>query len=54
MSCLLYTSAELIPAGVLKVAESGIESADDVARLRQAGFDAFLIGESLMLSLIHI
>ena len=40
--------AELIPAGVLKVAESGIESADDVARLRQAGFDAFLIGESLM------
>ena len=40
--------AELIPAGVLKGAESGIESADDVARLRQAGFDAFLIGESLM------
>jgi indole-3-glycerol phosphate synthase len=40
--------AELIPAGVLKVAESGIESGDDIARLRQAGFDAFLIGESLM------
>ena len=32
----------------LKVAESGIESADDIARLRDAGFDAFLIGESLM------
>ena len=40
--------AGLMPAGVLKVAESGIESGDDIARLRQAGFDAFLIGESLM------
>ncbi|HUI83469.1 MAG TPA: indole-3-glycerol phosphate synthase TrpC [Candidatus Binatia bacterium] len=42
--------AEHIPSGVLKVAESGIESAEDVARLRQAGFDAFLIGGSLMRS----
>jgi len=40
--------AKLIPDGVLKVAESGIESAADIARLRDAGFDAFLIGESLM------
>lgn len=40
--------AELLPASVLKVAESGIESGEDIARLRQAGFDAFLIGESLM------
>ncbi len=40
--------AELIPAEVLKVAESGIESGSDIARLRQSGFDAFLIGESLM------
>ncbi|MGA2903742.1 MAG: indole-3-glycerol phosphate synthase TrpC [Candidatus Korobacteraceae bacterium] len=40
--------AELIPAGILKVAESGIESGEDIARLRQAGFDAFLVGESLM------
>ncbi len=39
---------ELMPAGVVKVAESGIESGDDIARLRQAGYDAFLIGESLM------
>jgi indole-3-glycerol phosphate synthase len=47
----LNTSLQLatrIPAGVLKVAESGIESRDDIARLRDAGFDAFLIGESLM------
>jgi indole-3-glycerol phosphate synthase len=40
--------AELIPPGVVKVAESGIETGDDIARLRQAGFDAFLVGESLM------
>jgi indole-3-glycerol phosphate synthase len=40
--------AERIPAGVVKVAESGIESGEDIARLRRAGFDAFLIGESLM------
>ena len=32
----------------MKVAESGIESGYDVARLREAGFDAFLVGESLM------
>ncbi|HEY4900182.1 MAG TPA: indole-3-glycerol phosphate synthase TrpC [Terriglobales bacterium] len=47
----LNTSLQLakrIPASVLKVAESGIESGDDIARLRDAGFDAFLIGESLM------
>ncbi len=40
--------AELIPPGVVKVAESGIETGEDIARLREAGFDAFLIGESLM------
>lgn len=40
--------AERIPAGVVKIAESGIESAEDIARLRQAGFDGFLVGESLM------
>ncbi len=37
-----------LPAGVLHVAESGIQSADDVRRLRAAGYEAFLIGESLM------
>ena len=40
--------AELMPPEIVKVAESGIETGDDVASLRQAGFDAFLIGESLM------
>ncbi len=37
-----------IPAGVVRVAESGISSSADLVRLRAAGFDAFLIGESLM------
>ncbi len=37
-----------LPAGALAVAESGIRSAADVARLRAAGFDAFLIGETLL------
>jgi indole-3-glycerol phosphate synthase len=40
--------AERIPASVVRVAESGISTAGDIARLRAAGFDAFLIGESLM------
>ena len=39
---------EQIPSGVVKIAESGIESGEDIARLRQAGFDGFLICESLM------
>jgi indole-3-glycerol phosphate synthase len=35
-------------AGFMLVAESGITSADDTMRLRDAGFGAFLIGETLM------
>jgi len=47
----LETSLELvdrIPKSVVRVAESGIFTSNDMARLRAAGFDAFLIGESLM------
>ncbi len=47
----LETSLELaarIPANSLRVAESGIREPQDLVRLRAAGFDAFLIGESLM------
>jgi len=40
--------AERIPEGCLAVAESGIHSGTDLARLRAAGYDAFLVGESLM------
>jgi indole-3-glycerol phosphate synthase len=39
---------EKIPSECVRVAESGIHSGADVARLRSAGYDAFLIGESLM------
>ena len=39
---------ERIPSSVVRVTESGISTPEDIARLRQAGFDAFLIGESLM------
>ena len=47
------TSFELIdsiPSECIAVSESGLRSHDDVTKLRGAGFDAFLIGESLMLS----
>jgi indole-3-glycerol phosphate synthase len=37
-----------IPKSVVKVAESGIRSGEDIVRLRGAGYDAFLIGETLM------
>ena len=40
--------AERLPKDVVRVAESGIRSGEDIARLRAAGYQAFLIGESLM------
>jgi indole-3-glycerol phosphate synthase len=40
--------AEKIPAGVAKIAESGIHSAADILRLREVGYQAFLVGEHLM------
>ena len=42
--------AERIPPGVLAVSESGIHTARDIARLREAGYTAFLVGERLMKS----
>ena len=43
-----FQLAEKIPATCVRVAESGIQSGADIARLRSAGYEAFLIGESLM------
>jgi indole-3-glycerol phosphate synthase len=43
-----FRLAPSIPKNILGVAESGISSGADIARLRAAGFKAFLIGESLM------
>lgn len=40
----------LLPPSVVRVAESGIHGPGDVARLAAAGFDAFLVGESLLRS----
>jgi indole-3-glycerol phosphate synthase len=42
--------AEHIPNGVLRVSESGIRDARDIATLREAGYTAFLVGEHLMKS----
>ena len=40
--------AEAIPTNVVRVAESGIRGREDIDRLTAAGYDAFLIGETLM------
>jgi indole-3-glycerol phosphate synthase len=40
--------APQVPAGVVKVAESGVRDAADAARLAGCGFDAVLVGESLV------
>ena len=47
----LETSLRLrprIPHGIVTVSESGIHGREDVLRLQDAGFDAVLVGESLM------
>jgi len=43
-----FDLADRFPNEVVRVAESGIRSAEDVARLRAAGYHAVLVGESLM------
>ena len=47
----LAVSEELIarmPTGVTAVSESGIKTAEDIARFRKLGYHAFLIGERFM------
>lgn len=43
-----FRVGDMLPHGVVAVAESGIQNGRDIARLRAAGYDAFLIGETLM------
>src|ERR1700674_3937277 len=43
-----FRLVEKMPATCVRVAESGIQSGADITRLRFAGYEAFLIGESLM------
>ncbi len=53
MNVNLETSLELIeavPEECIAVSESGVRSREDIARLRAAGYDAFLVGEHLMQS----
>ena len=40
----------MIPPGRLIVAESGMSSAKDVAPLKQAGINAILVGEALIMA----
>jgi indole-3-glycerol phosphate synthase len=40
--------AQWMPANALRVAESGIRTPEDIARLTAHGYNAFLIGETLM------
>ncbi len=42
--------APLIPAGTIRVAESGIHCHADIQRLQRSGFQGFLVGEHLMTS----
>lgn len=49
----LQTSFKLaphLPNSIVSVSESGIRAPDDVRKLREAGYDAFLIGEQLLKS----
>lgn len=49
----LYTSLNLapyFPGSIVSVSESGIGSPGDIRKLREVGYDAFLIGERLMKS----
>ena len=43
-----FRLAQMLPPGIIAIAESGVSSGSDVARLRAAGYNGFLIGEALM------
>jgi indole-3-glycerol phosphate synthase len=40
--------SEQVPSGIVLVSESGIKSAEDIARVKACGVNAVLIGEALM------
>ncbi|MBW6485239.1 MAG: indole-3-glycerol phosphate synthase TrpC [Syntrophobacterales bacterium] len=48
--CVSRELGPLLPPGLTKVSESGIETETDIAALRAAGFNAFLIGGALLSS----
>jgi indole-3-glycerol phosphate synthase len=45
---ILMELALCMPGNVIRVAESGIRTPEDIARLQAAGYHAFLVGEALM------
>jgi indole-3-glycerol phosphate synthase len=45
---LFGTLADSIPSGVIRVAESAVKTAADVAHYRSAGADVVLVGEALV------
>jgi indole-3-glycerol phosphate synthase len=45
-----YELIQHIPEACIAISESGLTSHADLQKLRAAGFDAFLIGEHLMLA----
>jgi indole-3-glycerol phosphate synthase len=45
---LFASLADRIPAGVIRVAESAVKTAADVAHYRAAGADVVLVGEALV------
>lgn len=45
---LLFELVQRMPAETVKVAESGLRTAEEIAALRDAGYQAFLMGETLM------
>ena len=45
---VLMELAPDMPKDIVMVAESGIRTAEDIDRLRAAGYNAFLVGEALM------
>ena len=45
---VLDRAAAMLPAGITTVAESGIRTNHDIARLSAAGYQAFLVGERLI------
>lgn len=43
-----FRFSELLPAPAVKVSESGIQQANDIIQLKEAGFHGFLMGEFFM------
>ena len=43
-----FRLAERLPKGIPHISESGISGAETIIRLRQAGYNGFLMGESFM------